>query len=411
MKTSINLERMITLDVIALDVSNGRSYVVHYSDNKCLFEGWMIHNQEGLNGLLARAQLCQTVPEIVLEATGVYSRVIERFCQDHHFDYYLLNPLEARKQTDSLRVNKTDKSDAHKLALTHYFMERKKKVGIDKEYQEMTTLSRWYGSNEKAIKYARNQLHAFLTLSFPELESYFSSVASEYALEMIQLFPHPDSLLNYSRTKVKNLIYKNTKKNISQTKALLEAESILTIAKDAYPAVDNDSLETFLVIDWASKLQQLVRQKKEIQKKLIDRAQSFKEFYVYTSFSGVGELTAALLIAELGDITRFDNHKQLNAFVGIDIRRFQSGDSPNYDKISKRGNTLARKTLYLVITNMIRSQTSGPNHIVDYYYRAKKQPHAKKHKVVLIGCMDRFLKSIHYLVLHGKLYDYDLSPK
>lgn len=141
MKTSINLERMITLDVIALDVSNGRSYVVHYSDNTCLFEGWMIHNQEGLNGLLARSQLCQTIPEIVFEATGVYSRVIERFCQDHHFDYYLLNPLEARKQTDSLRVNKTDKSDAHKLALTHYFIERKKKVVIDKAYQEMTMSS------------------------------------------------------------------------------------------------------------------------------------------------------------------------------------------------------------------------------------------------------------------------------
>ena len=50
-KTSINLERMITLDAIALDVSNGRSYVVYYSDNTCLFEGWMHHNQEGLNGL------------------------------------------------------------------------------------------------------------------------------------------------------------------------------------------------------------------------------------------------------------------------------------------------------------------------------------------------------------------------
>ena len=72
--------------------------------------------------------------------------------------------------------------------------------------------------------------------------------------------------------------------------------------------------------------------------------------------------------AELGDITRFDNHKQLNAFFGIDIRRFQPGESPNYDKISKCGNTSARKTLYVVITNMVRSQTSGPNHIVDYYY-------------------------------------------
>lgn len=129
------------------------------------------------------------------------------------------------------------------------------------------------------------------------------------------------------------------------------------------------------------------------------------------SFPGVGEVTAALLIAELGDISRFSNHKQINAFVGIDIRRFQSGNSPNYDKISKLGNTLARKILYLVITNMIRSQKSGPNHIIDFYYRAKKQPQAKKHKVVMIACMDRFLKSIHYLVRHEKLYDYDLSPK
>lgn len=72
--------------------------------------------------------------------------------------------------------------------------------------------------------------------------------------------------------------------------------------------------------------------------------------------------------AELGDITRFDNHKQLNTFIGIDIRRFQPGESLNYDKISKCGNTSARKTLYVVITNMVRSQTSGPNHIVDYYY-------------------------------------------
>lgn len=106
-------------------------------------------------------------------------------------------------------MNKTDKSDTHKLALTHYFIERKKKDVIDEAYQEMTTFSCWDESNIQAIKYAWNQLHAFLTLSFLELESYFSSVASEYALEMIQLFSHTDSLLNGSRTKVKNLILKN----------------------------------------------------------------------------------------------------------------------------------------------------------------------------------------------------------
>lgn len=84
-------------------------------------------------------------------------------------------------------------------------------------------LSRCYKSNGEAIKYARNQLHAFLILSSSDVES------------------------------------------------------ILAIAMDNYPTVDNDSLETFLVINWAGTLQQLVRQKKEIQKNLL-----------------VGELTAAL---------------------------------------------------------------------------------------------------------------------
>ena len=122
-------------------------------------------------------------------------------------------------------------------------------------------------------------------------------------------------------------------------------------------------------------------------------------------------MTAALLIAELGDLTRFDNPKQLNAYVGIDIQRYQSGNSGTYDRISKRGNTFARKILFNTVNNMIRAQKSGPNHIVDYYYRAKEKPRTKKHKVALIGCIDRFLKSIHHLVFLGQLYDYNLSPQ
>ncbi|WP_317913281.1 transposase [Carnobacterium maltaromaticum] len=43
------------------------------------------------------------------------------------------------------------------------------------------------------------------------------------------------------------------------------------------------------------------------------------------SIPGIGELTAALLISELGDIRRFHSNKQLNAYVGIDIRTYQPG--------------------------------------------------------------------------------------
>ncbi len=47
-------------------------------------------------------------PEIIFEATGVYSRRLQSFLDEHGYAYTRLNPLEAKKQLDSLRVRKTE---------------------------------------------------------------------------------------------------------------------------------------------------------------------------------------------------------------------------------------------------------------------------------------------------------------
>ena len=44
-------------------------------------------------------------PHIVFEATGVYSRPLERFMKENNYRYCLLNPLEAKLQCDSLRMH------------------------------------------------------------------------------------------------------------------------------------------------------------------------------------------------------------------------------------------------------------------------------------------------------------------
>jgi transposase len=66
-----------------------------------------------------------------------------------------------------------------------------------------------------------------------------------------------------------------------------------------------------------------------------------------TSIPGIGDLTAARLIAEIGDIARFDSPQQLVAFVGLDPTQHQSGTSVHHPAhISKKGNTLLRAALY-----------------------------------------------------------------
>ena len=53
-------------------------------------------------------------PEIIFEANGVYSCRLQAFLEENSYDYKCLNPLEAKKQLDGLRVRKTDKIYAEK---------------------------------------------------------------------------------------------------------------------------------------------------------------------------------------------------------------------------------------------------------------------------------------------------------
>lgn len=115
------------------------------------------------------------------------------------------------------------------------------------------------------------------------------------------------------------------------------------------------------------------------------------------------------MLAEIGDITRFKNNKQLNAFAGIDIRRFQSGKTFFKDKINKRGNKHLRKLLFPIIQNMIMLRCYGQNHIVEYYDKLKTQPYNKCHKVASIACVNKLLKLLFYPITHNIHYDYRLT--
>ncbi|WP_316376475.1 IS110 family transposase, partial [Enterococcus faecium] len=228
--------------ILALDVSMGHSYSVLYKDDTCLFEDEIEHTQRGFHALLEEIQHLPERPLIVFEATGIYSRPVEKFFQDHHFSYCLLNPLEAKKQMEesTLRSWKTDKSDAHRLAQTHLKNQRQPKEVQSNFYLEMRDLARFYQEIEKKITRLRMDLHNCLQLTFPELEQFFSNRLTPYALTLIRLFPHPDFVLASTRTKIKNKLINETRKKISANRAEQKADQIIHYAQCAYPAVEKD---------------------------------------------------------------------------------------------------------------------------------------------------------------------------
>lgn len=79
-----------------------------------------------------------------------------------------------------------------------------------------------------------------------------------------------------------------------------------------------------------------------------------------TSFPGIDEISVALFLGEIGDLSRFSNHKKVNAFIGINIRRYQSGTYTGQNHINKRDKPKKRKVLYFVVQNMICNKKNHP---------------------------------------------------
>ena len=393
-------------DIFALDVSMGKSYCVWYRGKHCLKEFSLVHTKAGFNALRDMIKKAQK-PIIYFEATGIYSRVIEHFCETNGLRFCRLNPLELHLKSESLRRVKTDQKDAHRIALTVQENTFRLTVPWKKDYLQLHELSRFYNQLNADWNYRLNHLHTALEQVFPELKQLFVNKTSKLALNIVELFPHPALVRPYSRVKLKNILMASTDKRISKMKAYKYADRLIDLAQQSYPAVSGDAIQVDEVRYYTRQLIALTRKKEEVIKRMESIAQLLPEYGLYYSFPGIGKQTAAQLMGELGDISRFDNSNQLNAYVGIDIRRHHSGTYAGQDHINKRGNPIARKLLYFTIGNMIRQQHVNPNHIVEYYYRLKeKRPYPKLNKVAMVACMNKTLKCLLSMIKHHEKYHY-----
>lgn len=85
-----------------------------------------------------------TDPEVVFEATGAYSRRLERFLVDHNYRFVRLNPLQAQIELAQFRYNKTDANDAQNLARSSFHKKRHLTSSESLDYQNLRDLNRFY---------------------------------------------------------------------------------------------------------------------------------------------------------------------------------------------------------------------------------------------------------------------------
>ena len=180
--------------VFGIDVSKASSEVAIVINGEKIHGYTMPNDAIGFTRLLDDLKTVQK-PEIIFEATGVYSRRLQAFLEENGYAYTQLNPLEAKKQLDSLRVRKTDKIDAKTLAISQFVLNRKPTYIQEEVYQELRDLSRFYQNLTEDIVRTKNRLHKVLQVTFPEMENILSTPIREQYWNLVMTFPYKDFVL------------------------------------------------------------------------------------------------------------------------------------------------------------------------------------------------------------------------
>ena len=319
---------------------------------------------------------------IAFEATGHYSLNLELFLVNNGFSFIKVNPLIIHQflKTRSLRRTKTDKADS--ITIAKYLMSVPYKPNSDLLYN-IYTLKSLCRARESLIK-ERSKFAVLLTneldKSFPEIKPFFNNKISEtllYILEKYTNVKHIAAMKDYES--LHKLSHgKFTYARFAQLKEL---------AKNSVGFYNENTdllISTYVSIynDFNNKIDPIEKQISTIINVLNPRM---------LTIPGIGEISAATILSEYGDIKNFSNPNKMLAFAGLDPSINQSGTLESNGKMVKHGSGHLR---YAVMNSALSILRFSPE-FYDYYL--KKRSEGKCHRVALSHVCKKLIRVIYSL--------------
>ena len=377
-------------NVLAVDVAKGKSMVSLISScGEVLIEPYEVnHSINDFSNLLNRIKnLKLDNISVIMESTGIYHRPVERFFLENNFKVFVINALYSKMYKRNLRKTKTDKLDCISLSELFFTTDFREYIKPDDIYLNMNALSRQYHALDELCVNLKNRYKNLVYLCFPEYELIFKNKAiySELALSFIEKYPHADIISNTRIDSLQNFFKKNGFRHWKKKPMTIKEYAI-----NSYPSVSKDDEITSSLSQIARLINTYQKEIETIKYKIIFLGKKTKYFESINSIFGIGEFTTSLIIAELGDINRFRNIKELTAYCGLDPSIKQSGKSINIKgPISKSGNKYLRKAGYEVMKS-IKSSGKAGNELYDYI--SKKEEEGKAKKVAKIAGLNKFIR-------------------
>lgn len=352
------------------------------------------NNISGFNELLKALKSLNEAKEIKigLEATGHYANTLKQFLSTKGYSFIEFNPYLAKQffKSTTVRKTKTDKIDARLLS----------SMLASVNYKALHTKS--YHINElKALTRARDslitdrsnylvQITNALDNVFPEFKSFFHNRLGQTPLYILSRYN--------SLEKISKITKKQYDKLHNLSRGRFTYNRFLQLKQLAKDSVGIKSKSYFSLIKRYISLINNLNKELDIIESDIYNIMSMVDTKL-TTIPGVSLMSTAIIIGEIGDISRFSNSAKLTAYAGFDIAIYQSGEQEFHGRLVKRGSPLLRKTIWNLVFGSIRLIPQ----ITEYYY--KKRNEGKHHKVAYSAICRKLIRLIYFIESTNTTFD------
>ena len=337
---------------------------------------------------------------IGMEPTGHYWKSCARYLKKIDWiKVVTVNPYHVKnsKEFDDNCQTKNDKKDCitiARLIKDARFFEPYLPEGIWAELRNLSNTRAELVGKQNAVK---NRLIAIMDEYFPEYTKVFKRILSRTSEEILKECPFPEDI----KSKGKEELLKHIKKTVKRGYSKKQVETIYELANESIGTTEGTEGAKFQLNMYIEEAKLLEKQIKMTEQELERQLKETGFYESLISIQGIGVVSAAIFVGEVGDINRFESYEQIRRYAGLNLVENSSGNHKGKTTISKRGRSLLRSILYRIAFTMVNKNKE----IKELYkYLTTRKENQLKKKQAIVAVIGKILQIIYAVVTKNEEY-------
>lgn len=335
-----------------------------------------------------------------IEPTGHYWFDLGAYLEDEGILLVMVNPYAVKqtKELDDNSQSKNDNKDPKVIA----------KLVIEGRYSAPYTPDGVYAdlrimvANRKRLirelTQIKNRFARWFAIYFPEYTDVFGDYEAQSSMLVLKVACTPEAIISLGAEKI-NQIWRDAK---LRAVGMKRATTLCETAKRSIGLKKGSSAAEYemklLLADYDYKMAQLDSIMEEIES-LCKKVPESKQML---AIKGIGLITVAGFLSEVGDVRRFESPRQIQKLAGLSLRENSSGKHKGQTTISKRGRSKLRAVLFNATIPLVAKNPEF-RALHEYYTTRADNPLKKKQSLIAISC--KLIRVFYAILAKGVTYD------